>query len=87
MKLSILFLLISSTLLAQGHRSMEAYRTSEKVTIDGVLNEESWSKAKQTIDFTQFKPSPGKPSSNQNEFLFIYDDDALYIAAKCSERR
>ncbi len=86
MKLSILFLLISSTLLAQSHRSMEALRTSEKVIIDGLLNEESWSKAKQTTDFTQFKPSPGKPSSNQTEVRFIYDDDALYIAAKCFEK-
>lgn len=86
MKLSILFLLISSTLLAQSHRSMEALRTSEKVIIDGLLNEESWLKAKQTTDFTQFKPSPGKPSSNQTEVRFIYDDDALYIAAKCFEK-
>lgn len=86
MKLSILFLLISSTLLAQSHRSMEALRSSEKITIDGLLNEESWSKAKQTTDFTQFKPSPGNPSSNQTEVRFIYDDDALYIAAKCFEK-
>ena len=85
MKLAIFTFFSLNLFFAYSQRKMEAFRTSEKISVDGVLNEECWSKAKVTADFTQFKPAPGKPSSNQTEVRFIYDDDALYIAAKCYE--
>ena len=50
--------------------------------IDGVLNDEIWQKAEFISDFTQKQPNEGQPSEERTEVAFMYDGDALYVAAR-----
>ena len=65
---------------------MEAFRTTEKITVDGKANEASWGQAQLVDQFTQFKPQPGTPSTQKTEVKIMYDDDALYIFAICYDK-
>jgi len=68
-------------------KSFEAVRTSEKIKVDGVLDEPAWQQADMVSDFVQRRPSPGQPAERRTEVFFLYDDDAVYIAAKLYEKK
>src|SRR5688500_17796524 len=52
------------------------------ITLDGVFDEAVWATAPAAGNFTQQEPNEGQPASQQTEVRFVYDDDALYIAAR-----
>ncbi|MDB4889635.1 MAG: putative rane associated hydrolase, partial [Gemmatimonadetes bacterium] len=52
------------------------------IKIDGRIDEEAWSKATPITDFTQIDPEEGKPGTQRTEVRFLYDDAALYVAAR-----
>jgi hypothetical protein len=83
--LTIVFILFASIHLS-AQKTMEAFRTTEKITIDGKATESDWSKAQMIGQFTQFKPQPGTPSTQKTEVKIMYDDDALYIFAICYDK-
>ncbi|NNF34593.1 MAG: carbohydrate binding family 9 domain-containing protein [Saprospiraceae bacterium] len=62
--------------------SMKATRTFEKVEVDGVLDEESWSSLPIATDFIAWTPQPGLKASDETEVRFLYDDNSIYIAAR-----
>ncbi len=66
-------------------KSFDAVRTTEKIKIDGVFDEAAWLDAPVLTDFVQRRPSPGIPSERKSEVRFLYDDEAIYIAAKLFE--
>lgn len=68
-------------------KSFEAVRTTEKIKIDGIFDEEAWSEAPILTDFVQRRPSPGVASGRKSEIRFLYDDEAVYISAKLYEKR
>lgn len=82
--LTLVFALLSIVVIAQ--RSVEAFPTTEHIVIDGEFKESSWQNAEATKDFVQYKPNPGLPSTQQTEVKLIYDDNAIYIAAKCFDK-
>lgn len=82
--LTIILTLLSVVVFAQ--RSIEAFRTTERITVDGEFKEISWEKAVSSKDFVQFKPNPGIASTQQTEVKLIYDDDAIYVAAICFDK-
>jgi len=78
---------LASASVAQGQTSVErinvaAVRTSEPPVIDGRLIEESWSRAEAASAFTQRDPDEGRPATERTEVKILYDNDALYIAAR-----
>jgi hypothetical protein len=83
---SITFIFIFTLAGTFSQRSLEAISTSEHIDIDGEFNEKSWNTAQSTKDFIQFKPQPGNPSTQQTEVKIIYDDNAIYVAAKCFDK-
>ena len=86
--ITILSLLMAASVFGQlQKRSFEATRTADKVKIDGVIDEAAWENARPLSDFTQRRPAPGNPSERKTEVLFLYDDDAIYIAAKMYENK
>ncbi|GHE74358.1 hypothetical protein GCM10011340_33570 [Roseivirga thermotolerans] len=91
MKRSILLLLLLTSLnfgVAQVQpKSFNAVRTTEKIKIDGVFDEASWQEAPVLTDFVQRRPNPGAPSQRKTEVRLMYDDEAVYIAAKIYEDR
>ncbi len=83
--LTIVFILFTGIHLS-AQKTMEAFRTTEKIIIDGKATESDWSKAQMIGQFTQFKPQPGTPSTQKTEVKIMYDDDALYIFAICYDK-
>ena len=58
-----------------------ATRVSVAPEIDGVIDEEVWSRAVVLSHFVQSEPDEGQPATERTEVRVIYDDDAIYIAA------
>jgi uncharacterized protein DUF5916/cellulose/xylan binding protein with CBM9 domain len=61
----------------------QAVRIAERLTIDGRLDEPAWELAQAAGNFIQWEPDPGMPSSEKTEVRFLYNDDNLYIGARC----
>jgi hypothetical protein len=56
-----------------------AVRTSERITIDGKMDEAAWATAPVTSDFIQSTPAEGSPITQPTEVRFLFDDDNLYV--------
>ena len=56
-----------------------AIRTTEGVTIDGLLDESAWTTAPALTQFIQTVPKEGQPVTQPTEVRFLYDDDFLYV--------
>ena len=50
--------------------------------IDGVINDDFWSKIPFVTNFKQTTPKPGQNPTYQTEVKLTYDDEALYVAAR-----
>jgi hypothetical protein len=61
---------------------VRATRAARPPLIDGHLTDEGWSIAEPATTFTQRDPEEGKPPTERTEIRFLYDDDALYVAAR-----
>jgi hypothetical protein len=62
-----------------------AARLNGRIIIDGKIDEGAWAAATPIREFRQSRPDEGQPSSLPTEVRFLFDDDALYVAAKLSE--
>jgi hypothetical protein len=60
----------------------EAVRRNGPVVLDGKLDDAAWSAATPITKFTQSEPSEGAPATQRTEIRILYDDAALYIAAR-----
>lgn len=60
---------------------IQAIRSTEPVTIDGVLTESVWKRPGFTA-FKQRDPNQGEPATETTEVWVAYDDEALYVAAR-----
>lgn len=63
-----------------------ASRTTERIGLDGVLDESVWQRAKPTGPLLQRDPKEGIPASEKTEFRVAYTDDALYVGILCHDR-
>ena len=61
---------------------IKAIRTAQPPLIDGALTDEAWSQAEPASDFTQRDPDEGLPATERTEIRILYDDEALYVAAR-----
>jgi hypothetical protein len=66
--------------------AIRAIRTSQVPTIDGRLNDDCWTRAEPSSNFVQRDPDEGMPATERTEIRILYDDDALYIAARLFDR-
>ena len=62
-------------------REVEARRVSGPIRLDGVLDEEVWTRARGTSGFTQSEPREGQPASEWTEVFVAFDAENLYVAA------
>ena len=65
-------------------KTLQAKLSQEKITIDGKLDEEIWKTAPVATDFVTYQPDNGKPipENKKTEVQIVYDNDAVYVAAK-----
>lgn len=64
-----------------------ATRASARPSIDGKIDEAVWASATAIREFRQSRPDEGQASAVPTEVRFLFDDDALYVAARLSEPR
>ncbi|MCZ6766008.1 MAG: DUF5916 domain-containing protein [bacterium] len=72
----------STNIPAENNRIRALRINPHAPTIDGLLNDVMWSKAEFVSGFTQKEPNEGEPAQDQTEVAFLYDDVALYVAAR-----
>ena len=61
---------------------LRASRATGPIVIDGILTEADWSRAEVADHFTQRDPDEGKPATERTEIRILYDDEAIYVAAR-----
>ncbi len=68
-------------------KKIPAVRTTQKIVIDGNLNDEAWQSAPVAKEMVEWRPSYGKIESDQNrtEIKILYDNNAIYISGFCHE--
>jgi hypothetical protein len=79
--------IIASPLPAQtpspaADKTVRAQRTDQPITIDGRLDEPAWITAATVDDFYQILPVEYAQPGERTQVRLLYDDDALYVAAK-----
>ena len=80
----ILSFITLSSILTYGQterKEIIAKRTTTPPKIDGILNDAAWEGVPVANNFVQLEPVNGDPCSFPTEVKFIYDDNALYVAA------
>ena len=82
--LFISILLLCNTVI-NSQKNLVANRISNKITIDGHLDEAEWKDAAIATDFTNWQPQAGTTPSQLTEVRVIYDDEAMYIGAFMKE--
>ncbi len=70
---------------ARENYTISAYRLkgSDKIDIDGYLNEDAWKNAEHRGGFLEKEPYPLVPMSEKTEFAILYDEENLYIGVWC----
>ena len=63
-------------------KNVSAVRTSITPKIDGLLKDSAWLLATPASGFIVNSPDFGKPATLRTEVWLLYDDEALYVAAK-----
>src|SRR5688572_24056457 len=64
---------------------VRAMRTDRPPVIDGRIDDEAWRSAPAHTGFLQSSPTEGAPATQPTEVRILYDDGAIYIAARMFE--
>ena len=88
----LLFTIFLSTILFQtafaggldlSRKSFQTKRLEgDRPQINGNLNEEVWTNAEVLSDFIQNTPIPNVSGTQRTEVRMLYDDEAIYVAAR-----
>jgi len=78
--LSLIFAVLSA--FSQQEKELKAVRVSDAPKIDGLFDDPAWEGVPIATNFQQFKPDPEGEASQKTEIRIVYDDNAIYIAAK-----
>ncbi len=67
----------------RGEATMRATRLEEPFELDGRLDEAAYERVPGVSDFIQALPLEGEPATEKTEVWVFYDDDTVYIGARC----
>jgi TolB-like protein len=68
---------------AQGQATMRATRIDTPIDLDGRLDEAAYAATTAVSDFIQQEPTEGAPATERTDTWIFFDDDTIYIAARC----
>ena len=71
----------------QGRVTMRAVRVDRPPRIDGQLDEPVYAAVPSMSDFVQTEPAEGAPASEKTEVWLLFDDENVYVMARCWESR
>ena len=72
---------------ADGRATIRAVRVTGAIEFDGVLDEKVYTSVRPITDFVQNIPDHGQPASQATEAWVLFDDEHLYVAARCWDTR
>jgi hypothetical protein len=75
--------LFSTPLYLYSQPEITIERTDRPPVIDGNVSDNAWLRAAVINQLYQREPINGEPVSEKTEFLFLYDNNNLYIGLKC----
>ena len=83
----IILLIILIPIISIGQsKSLVALRIEEKINIDGFAEEKSWKSADIATGFIERNPTEGNPPQQKTEVQILYDDNAIYVLARCYDK-
>jgi hypothetical protein len=68
---------------AEGRVTFRAIRVGQPLRIDGALDEAMYRDVPPLSDFLQVEPQAGAPATERTEVWFSFDDEHVYISARC----
>jgi hypothetical protein len=68
---------------ADGRITVRAMRAAERIHVDGRLDEDIYEATEAITDFVQQEPDEGKPATEKTEAWIFFDDDNIYVSARC----
>jgi hypothetical protein len=68
---------------ASGRVTLRATRIPEPIVLDGKLDEPVYSRVPAVGDFVQQEPNEGEPATEKTEAWVFFDDDNIYVSARC----
>ena len=68
---------------AEGRVTLRAIRLDGPLTVDGRLDEEIYRRVSPVSDFIQQLPQEGEPATEQTDAWVFFDDENLYVSARC----
>ncbi len=71
----------------QGRATARAVRVDDPLNIDGELNESIYTRVTAMSDFIQNDPDEGALATERTEVWILFDDDHIYVVARCWETR
>ncbi len=83
MRLSVAMIMLLSLLAPvtlTGQRTIEAYRVSDPIIIDGIHEPGKWAGSDSASGFFQMEPVPGDPSTGKSVCYIGYDHENIYIS-------
>ena len=78
-------LLLFPPLSVGGEADVVVRPLSDRIQVDGMLNEPIWRLSPSPIRLTQVEPHPGEPPTEDTKVWIAYSKDALYIAVRCED--
>ena len=70
---------------AQGRATVRAVRLTQPLRLDGQLDDAIYRTVTPASDFVETEPSNGSPARERTEIWVFFDDDNVYVAARCWE--
>ncbi|MDA1081370.1 MAG: DUF5916 domain-containing protein [Gemmatimonadetes bacterium] len=70
---------------AQGQKTIRAIKLSEPLKLDGVLDEDVYTREKPFDGMIQVAPDFGEPATERSDIWITYDDKNMYLTCKCYE--
>ena len=67
--------------------TVRATRIDVPMSIDGRLDEPVYERVRSISDFIQNDPAEGEPATERTEVWLLFDDDNVYVVARCWETR
>lgn len=82
--LLLVFVLLFHIIVQAQRKTLTTSMIQETISIDGILNENTWNRAQQAANFIMYSPDNGKPvdSLKKTVVRVLYDNNAIYIGAE-----
>ena len=81
----LLFFPLCQKIAAQSPELIIITRITEKITLDGKIDEPVWNKIK-PVQLLMFIPNAGQEPSEKSEVFLAYDEENFYVAAKLFDK-